>query len=584
MTSKSNDQALAKRVRELEQKLSEFKKIETSLKDSQTLLHTTIENLPFDFFAIDENDRYFLQNSVCMERWGNLIGLRPKEVQLDQEVVRVWLDNNRRAFSGETVREEVQYVRDGQKGFYYNIISPIKDGQRVIGILGINLDITDLKQVEMALLESEEKYRTLFENAPIGIGIADELGSIVMFNDHMLKPGGYTRDDLQGIKDLNQLYYIPEQRKKILKRIKTKGFIDKVEVKFKRRDGRPYDALLSVRKITIEGKSYLQATVQDISAQKDLEQKLRKSQERYRALVETTSDWIWEVDKNATYTYCSPKIKDILGYTPVEVAGKTPFDFMPRHEAKRISGLFKEFADGRMAFSGLVNVNLHKDGHEVVLETSGVPVFDEKGDWIAYRGIDRDITKRKKVEDALEKLNKELEKRVENRTAELVRANERLQEEIYRRSQVEIELRTKTRDLEELNSALKVLLRKRDEDREEIEEKIGSNVNELIFPYIERLKKTNLGNRQRSFIKILETNLDDIISPFARNLSNKLLKLTPSEIQVAKLIKQGKTSKEIAKLNNLSARTVEFHRDNIRKKLGIRNRKVNLRTHLLSLG
>jgi PAS domain S-box-containing protein len=268
MRYKSNDQALAKRVRELEQKLSEFKKIETSLKDSQTLLHTTIENLPFDFFAIDENNRYFLQNSVCMERWGNLIGLQPKDVKIEQEVIDVWLDNNRRAFSGETVRDEVEYVRDGQKGFYYNIISPIKDGQRVIGILGINLDITE----------------------------------------------------------------------------------------------------------------------------------------------------------------------------------------------------------------------------------------------------------RKRAEDALEKLNKELEKRVEKRTAELVSTNLQLQKEIHQRNQVEIELRAKTRELEELNAALKVLLRKRDEDKKEIEEKIASNVNELIFPYIERLKITNLGNRQRSFIKILETNLDDIISPFARNL------------------------------------------------------------------
>ena len=126
-------------------------------------------------------------------------------------------------------------------------------------------------------------------------------------------------------------------------------------------------------------------------------------------------------------------------------------------------------------------------------------------------------------------------------------------------------------------------LKKRDEDKFELEEKIAANVRELIFPYLNKIKGANFQEREKTYLEIAKSNLDAIISPFARNLSSKFINLTPAEIQVANLIKLGKTSKEIGSLNNLSFKTIEFHRDNIRAKLGIKNKKVNLRTHLLSL-
>ena len=460
MTAKPTYEALEQRVTELELRVSECKQTEASLRENQNVLRAAIENLPFDFFALDENGRYFLQNSVCIERWGNLIGMRPQDIQLDTAIFNTWIDNNRRALSGEIVRGEVEYTQDGQKRNFYNIISPIKDGRRIIGILGIDLDITDQKKMELAL---------------------------------------------------------------------------------------------------------------------------RESQQRYRALVETTSDLIWEVDENAIYTYCSPKVKDILGYSPDQVLGRTLFDFMPNDKAKRVAGLFQEIINRRKAFAGLENVNRHKAGHKVVLETSGVPLFDDNGKFVGFRGIDRDITKRKRAESALEKLNEELERRVEERTVELMETNRQLKKEIDERKQVEDELRVKTRDLEELNTALKVLLRKRDEDKLELEEKIVGNVKELIFPYLKKLIRGNFGEREKTFLEIVESNLEAILSPFARTLSSKFIKLTPAELQVANLVKLGKTSKEIAALGNLSFKTIEFHRDNVRTKLGIKNKKINLRTHLLSL-
>ena len=128
---------------------------------------------------------------------------------------------------------------------------------------------------------------------------------------------------------------------------------------------------------------------------------LRESEARFRNLVETTSDWIWEVDEHAVYTYASPKIRDILGYPPEEVIGKSTFDLMPAEEAQRVARLFGAIVAAREPLVSLENVNLHRDGHQVVLETSAVPILDQDGNTRGYRGIDRDITARKRAEDAL---------------------------------------------------------------------------------------------------------------------------------------------------------------------------------------
>jgi hypothetical protein len=181
-----------------------------------------------------------------------------------------------------------------------------------------------------------------------------------------------------------------------------------------------------------------------------IEESLRESRERFRGLVETTSDWIWEVDENAVYTYVSPKIRDILGYAPEEVLGKTPFDFMTPDEAKRIVDIFSSIATSQKPFKELENTNIHKDGRLVVLETSGVPIINKDGKFCGYRGIDRDITDRKEAEN---------------------------------------KLRMRAEELKETNIALKVLLKQRENDKRELEEKILANIKHIIMPYIKKLKK-----------------------------------------------------------------------------------------------
>lgn len=145
------------------------------------------------------------------------------------------------------------------------------------------------------------------------------------------------------------------------------------------------------------------------------------------------------------------------------------------------------------------------------------------------------------------------------------------------------QLHIKTRKLEEMNTALRVILNQRKEDKLRTEETILGNLKELIFPYINRLKKIEKNKQKRVYIDIIESNLNSIIEPFAKKLSSKFINLTPMEIKVADLIKHGKSTKGIAELFSLSQKTVETHRSIIRKKLGLTHTKANLRSYLLSL-
>ncbi len=129
---------------------------------------------------------------------------------------------------------------------------------------------------------------------------------------------------------------------------------------------------------------------------------LIKSEDKFRALVETTSDWIWEVDTQARYTYVSPKVRDLLGYDPAEIIGKSPFELMAPEEARRIAPIFEQAVADAAPLGPLIHIKPHKEGRDVILETSGVPFRNEEGHLAGYRGISRDITSRHQAETALQ--------------------------------------------------------------------------------------------------------------------------------------------------------------------------------------
>jgi diguanylate cyclase (GGDEF)-like protein/PAS domain S-box-containing protein len=158
---------------------------------------------------------------------------------------------------------------------------------------------------------------------------------------------------------------------------------------------------------------------------------LKESVEKYRTLVETTQDFVWEVNQDNVFTYCSPQVREILGYEPDELLGRTPFDLMPAEETEQVYRRFREIRGRGMPFSSLQSVSLHKDGHEVVLDASGAPFFDAEGRLLGYRGIDRDISARKRAEDYLRESEKRFRELIEKLPNVAVQGYDRERRIIY---------------------------------------------------------------------------------------------------------------------------------------------------------
>ena len=380
-----------------------------------------------------------------------------------------------------------------------------------------------------------------------GIGIVDLDYKIIYLNPAWAKMHGYDSvEELIG-KSIDIFHY-QEQIEKYLKPfkqiVKEKGK-NAGQMKHVRKDGTPFLALMTTTLLRDDQGAPLAILViiKDITERIQADELLRNSKLRYQNLVESTSDWVWEVDKEGRYTYVSPRIRDLLGYEPEEVIHKTPFDLMPPEEAERVGEIFATAVARQEPINSLENINLHKDGRLLILETSGLPFFDVGGEFLGYRGIDRDITDRKQSEN---KLLKQREK------------------------------------LEETNIALRVILRESEITKMELEKNVLSNIKDLLLPYVTELDTMLLDDEQRFLGDIIKANINEITSSFSRKLKLEFDDLTPREIQVADLIRQGRTNKEIARLLNITGSGVDHHRRNLRKKLNIKNKKINLRSHLLS--
>ena len=161
------------------------------------------------------------------------------------------------------------------------------------------------------------------------------------------------------------------------------------------------------------------------------EKALNESEAKFLNIVETVGDWIWEVDEKGHYIDTNPVVKKILGYEADEMIGKAPFDLMPDDEAEGVRKKFLKYSAAKAPFRALVNTRKHKDGSLVVLETSGQPVFNEQGAFSGYRGVDRDITKRRQAEIALQQVHEQLERRVRERTFQLKASNKELKDFAY---------------------------------------------------------------------------------------------------------------------------------------------------------
>lgn len=245
---------------------------------------------------------------------------------------------------------------------------------------------------------------TLESTPNVAVQWYDQEGHILYWNHASEMIYGWTATEAIG-KTLDQLICTEEEAQdflSMLNRVSVNGeVIGPVEYTIRHRDGGK--RIVSTTTFSIPGnESPLFVCIDvDITELKSLERAHAVSEARYRGMLESTSDWIWEVNASGIYTYASSRVHDLLGYEPEEVVGRTPFDFMPEAEAHRVGEIFSRIAQKQQPIHGLVNENRHRDGHAVVLETNGVPIIGADGEFLGYRGIDRDITERKQTEDAL---------------------------------------------------------------------------------------------------------------------------------------------------------------------------------------
>ncbi len=317
---------------------------------------------------------------------------------------------------------------------------------------------------------------------------------------------------------------------------------------------------------------------------KKYERLLRKSEEQYRSVVDNISDAVICANDHGNVVSWNRAAEAIFGHSAIKAIGKPLTMILPeqfredyQEEVNRAVSTGKPELFGKtFELTGLRKGNI-KFPLEICLTT-----WHTKEE-IMLSVTCRDITEQKSAKDALERLVKE-------RTAEVNKKNKQLVGEINKSKSAEAALRRKGKELhlhslklQQLNAALKVLLKQREEDRRDLEEKVLSNVKHLINPNLETLKKRKLDPDTKTYLDILESNLKNIISPFSHTLFSKYQNLTPTEIKVANMILNGKTTKEIAEFMGVSANSINHHRYHIRNKLGILTQKVNLRSYLSSL-
>jgi PAS domain S-box-containing protein len=267
---------------------------------------------------------------------------------------------------------------------------------RIVGSTGVLRDLTERMGIEEALRESEERFRRVFEEGPMGMTIAGPDFRFVMVNAAFSRVLGYSEQELTLLtfRDITHPDEIDRDAEAIQRLLAGEIQLYRTEKQYICKNKEVVWGALTLSAMRGNDGQFLYflAMVEDITARKATEAAVHESEERYRHLVESSNDWVWEVDARGVYTCASPRIRDVLGYTPEEILGKEPFDLMSPDEAERVAQIFGPIIAEQRPFRGLVNTNRHKDGRLVVLETNGVPSFNEKGDFCGYRGMDRDIT------------------------------------------------------------------------------------------------------------------------------------------------------------------------------------------------
>lgn len=279
---------------------------------------------------------------------------------------------------------------------------------------------------------------------------------------------------------------------------------------------------------------------------------LMASEKRYRTVADFTYHWEYWVDPKGRIVYTSPSCERVTGYSVQEFEANPALLQEIVHPDDR--PVFTSHCRNEEHPENVCQIDfriLRRDGEPRWISHVCRPVRDAGGLYLGRRGSNRDITYRKRIENDLMDKHRELLE--------------------------------KTVSLEKANEALKSLLDQREVEKRSIEQSMVNNLKRFVFPYLDNLTELKVGKEALAYLDIIRTNVEQLVSPVSKSLSGAYLDFTPTEVRVADLIRQGESSKSIAAILNASPSTVAIHRNNIRKKLGILNQRVNLRTFLNSL-
>ena len=293
----------------------------------------------------------------------------------------------------------------------------------------------------------------------------------------------------------------------------------------------------------------------DCTMRKEAETRLRQSEEKYRHIIDNIKEPYCEVDLAGNLLYCNDATASITGYALEELIGKNFKHFLDEPNARAVFEVFNKVYRTHQPVKGFEFEIKDMKGVRRQLDLAVLLLKNATGQPTGFCGFARDISESKERKERLDALLKE-------RTSDLIHTN---------------------KALEKTNIALQVLLEKKDETRTKLEENMRSNVNELVIPVLTKLHNSGLSVKQKAYVEVIAKNLNDIVKPLLKGIPQDFLDLTPSEIHMVNFIKQGKTTKEISELLNIAPSTVDFHRDNIRSKLKIKNKRINLQTYLKSI-
>jgi len=390
--------------------ITERRQTEEKIQQQNEFLNNILDALTHPFYVLDAND-YTIKMGNLATKAGNLLenptcyALTHKTDKPCRGADHICPLEEVKRTKKPVVVEHIHYDEDDNARNIEVHGYPIFDNDgNVVQMIEYSLDITERKRAEEALRESEEFRSSLLANSPNPIGVINPDSSLKYVNPALEKLTGFSAAELIG-KKAPYPYWTQDTLKKttISFRKAMRQGDQRAEELFQKKSGERFWVKITSTPVMNNGDfKYLLTNWVDITKRKQVEEALRQSEKKYKNLAEATSDLIWEADEKGTFTFVSPRIKDILGYEASEVASKMrTLDLTPKKEAKKWLKRLKEITAKKEAFFGFEVTHLHKNGAPVILETSGIPTFDSEGNFKGYVGVNKDITERKQAEEKI---------------------------------------------------------------------------------------------------------------------------------------------------------------------------------------